>query len=251
LTTVNIVETLISRADSFPGAAAARTLDVRIGPFWTAVHTSSGAGMASTMAADARPHEALPVPDAGRLGDRSPVVLTGMMHSTSPTEAAVGLAAVNALLGFPEGRVTESKAVEVLGELGRERTVALIGRFPFAESLRPACDRLWVFERAHGFRPSDHTADEMPELLPQADVVAITATTLLNRTLDEVLSCVSKDAWLMMLGPSTPMSSCLFELGFDALCGTIIDDPEAVLTAVSQGAVTSQIPGVRRLCLWR
>ena len=28
-------------------------------------------------------------------------------------------------------------------------------------------------------------------------------------------------------------------------------DPEGVLTAASQGAVTSQIGGVRRLCLWR
>jgi uncharacterized protein (DUF4213/DUF364 family) len=248
---MTITERLLGTVEKLPGAAGARTLDVRIGPFWTVVQTSAGTGMASTMAAEARPHETLPVTAAGSLNDLAPVELAGLMRSESPTEAAVGLAAVNALIGRPEGRVTEAKAAELLLRRGRDRRIALIGRFPFAESLRPACERLWVFERAGRGLPSDHTAHDMPELLPQAEIVAVTATTLLNRTLDDVLSWVPRDAWVMMLGPSTPMSSCLFELGFDALCGTVIDDAQAALAAASQGAVTSQIGGVRRLCLWR
>jgi uncharacterized protein (DUF4213/DUF364 family) len=55
----------------------------------------------------------------------------------------------------------------------------------------------------------------------------------------------------MMLGPSTPLTPRLFDFGFNVLCGTIVDDPRSVLLAVSQGAVTSQITGVRRVCLWR
>ena len=49
----------------------------------------------------------------------------------------------------------------------------------------------------------------------------------------------------------TARDACLFALGFDALCGTVVEDDEAVVRAVSQGAVTGQIRGVRRVCLFR
>ena len=83
-----------------------------------------------------------------------------------------------------------------------------------------------------------------------ADVVAVTATALLNRTLPSILEPVRADAFVMMLGPSTPLTPALFDFGFDILCGTVIEDPEKVVRAVEQGAVTSQITGVRRVSLW-
>jgi uncharacterized protein (DUF4213/DUF364 family) len=127
----------------------------------------------------------------------------------------------------------------------------MIGRFPFADSLRSSCGELWVFERGDRLRPGDRCADEMPELLPKAEIVAITATTLLNRTLEEVMVHLDPESWTMMLGPSTPMSPRMLELGFDVLCGTIVEDVPAVLAAASQGGVTRQITGVKRICLWK
>jgi uncharacterized protein (DUF4213/DUF364 family) len=66
-----------------------------------------------------------------------------------------------------------------------------------------------------------------------------------------VLASVRPDAFLMMLGPSTPLTPALFNFGFDILCGTLIEDPSTVLKAVGEGAVTSQITGVRRVSLWK
>jgi hypothetical protein len=43
----------------------------------------------------------------------------------------------------------------------------------------------------------------------------------------------------------------LLEVGFDVLCGSLVLDPAAVLRAASEGAVTRQIPAVRRVSLWR
>jgi uncharacterized protein (DUF4213/DUF364 family) len=91
----------------------------------------------------------------------------------------------------------------------------------------------------------------MEQMLPQADVVAVTATTLLNRTLPAVMAGVRPDAFVMMLGPSTPLTPALFDFGFDVLCGTVVEEPETVRRAVEQGAVTGQIKGVRRVSLWR
>ncbi len=127
----------------------------------------------------------------------------------------------------------------------------MIGRFPFADRLRERCGQLWVFERGLDRRQEDFGEEAMEQLLPQADVVAVTATTLLNRTLPGVLACVRPDTFVMMLGPSTPLTPVLFDYGFDVLCGTVIDDPTTVLRAAGEGAVTSQITGVRRVSMWK
>ena len=127
----------------------------------------------------------------------------GLLRSGSAPEAAVGLAAANALLGRRRG-LSEEKALAVLRERGGGQKVAMIGRFPFAERLREHCGQLWVFERGLDRRQGDFGEEAMEQLLPQADVVAVTATTLLNRTLPAVLACVRPDAFLMMLGPTRP-----------------------------------------------
>jgi len=230
---------------------AATTLDVRIGPFWSVVNTTAGAGMASTLRPHAHVHGTVPITDAGSLCDRTPAELADLLQSASTPEAAVGLAAVNALINPAAANLSGDKALAVLEERAAGRKLAMIGRFPFADRLRDQCGQLWVFERGLNRRQEDFGEEAMEQLLPQADVVAVTATTLLNRTLPGVLACVRPDAFLMMLGPSTPLTTALFDFGFDILCGTVIEDPSTVLRAAGEGAVTKQITGVRRVSLWK
>jgi len=149
-----------------------------------------------------------------------------------------------------DGRLTEHNAASIIAERGAGKRVAMIGHFPFAERLAPVCGELWVFERGDGRREGDFADDMVDELLPQAEVVAVTSTTIINRTLPGLLGLVRPDAFVLLLGPSTPLTPRLFDHGIDLLCGTLIVDPAAVLRAVEQGAVTSQIRGVRRVCLW-
>lgn len=246
-----VIASILAEAGARPGARDATVLDVRVGPYWTAVATSLGAGLASTLAGEGRPHHGSPISGAGGLLDLAPLELAGLAASSSVPEAAVGLAAVNALLGAPAGRVDEANAADVLVDRGRARRVALVGEFPFTGRLREAAGELAVFERGPARRPEHFGRRDLAVVLPRAEVVAVTATTLANRTLEEILGHVSRDAFLMMLGPSTPMCDALLERGFDVLCGTVVDDSAAVLLAVGQGATTPQITGVRRLCLWR
>jgi len=127
----------------------------------------------------------------------------------------------------------------------------LLGLLALDDIAREACREVWVFERGARQRPGDLGEQHMEELIPHAEVVAITATTLSNGTLDGVIRLLGAEAFVVMLGPSTPYATSLFEAGFDALCGTVVVDDEAVVRAVSQGAVTGQITGVRRMCLFR
>jgi uncharacterized protein (DUF4213/DUF364 family) len=237
--------------DSTRNVPLADLLDIRIGPFWTVVNTSIGAGMASILRSETHLRGTIPIADAGRLDGCSPLELAALMRSSSPPEAAIGLATANALLAATVNGLTEEKAVSILRERGAGKRVAMIGHFPFADELRESCDELLVFERGVNRRDGDLGDEAIEELLPDADVVAVTATTLLNRTLPSVLAGVRDDAFVMLLGPSTPLTPAIHRFGFDVLCGTVIDDPDGVLRAVEQGAVTRQITGVRRVCLWR
>jgi uncharacterized protein (DUF4213/DUF364 family) len=243
-----IVEAILSAVAEAP---AAGLTDLAVGSFWTVVHTSVGAGMASSMRSEIHLHGRQPITDAGALDTRTPVELAELLRSESPPEAAIGLAAANALLGSSARGLTEEKAVTILKRRGAGKQVAMIGHFPFADRLREDCEQLWVFERGLNRHDGDLDHDSMDRLLPEADVVAITATTLLNRTLPSVLARVGSDAFVMLLGPSTPMTPAMHALGIDVLCGTLIDDPARVYRAVTQGAVTSQITGIRRMSLWK
>jgi hypothetical protein len=77
--------------------------------------------------------------------------------------------------------------------------------------------------------------------------VAITGTTLINNTFEGLIALCRPEALVLVLGPSTPLSPILFDYGVHLLSGSIVEDVEAVLPAVSQGANFRQLrqQGVR------
>lgn len=162
--------------------------------------------------------------------------------------ASWGLAAANALLAghmASAGRLIPQKGQDLLRQLGSGKRVAIVGHFPFVEALAGEFASLDVLERRP--RPGDVDNQDgraAAELLPDADVVAITATSLLNGTLGSLLSSVPPSATTILLGPSTPMAPSLFACGLDVLAGTQVTDPEALLAAVGHGTFFRGVPGV-------
>jgi uncharacterized protein (DUF4213/DUF364 family) len=177
--------------------------------------------------------------------------LARLADSDSVIEAAIGLATINALLPVDEGRPAERNAEEVILHHGVGRRVALIGHFPFVDRVRERVGQLWVLERRP--RPGDLPASEVIEVVPRADLVAVTATTLLNRTFEEVMALRRPDALVLVLGPSTPLSPILLDHGAHILSGSVVEDIDAVLRTVGQGANFRQIHrvGVRLVTMQR
>jgi hypothetical protein len=140
-------------------------------------------------------------------------------------------------------------AEQVIVEQGTNRNVAVVGHFPFIPRVRKFAAALWVLELNP--RAGDISALKAPEVLPQADVVALTGTSLLNHTFDGLCQHINPHAFVVMLGGTTPLCPVLFEYGIDVIAGTVLTDPEAAILAVSQGATFRQIPGKRLLTMAR
>jgi uncharacterized protein (DUF4213/DUF364 family) len=225
--------------------------DVRVGAFWTAVvvETEGGrrCGLASTLRSDEHAHDGGPaVPDAGRLmEERGARDLAGLARSERPIEAAIGVATINALLPPCPERWVDVNAEEVIARHGAGKNVALVGHFPFIPRLHERVGTLSVLEQRPG--PGDLPAGAAPDVIPQADVVAITGMTLVNHTLEGLLALCRPEALVLVLGPSTPLSPALFDFGVRILSGAVVENAEAVLRAVSQGANFRQVhrQGVR------
>ncbi|MEW5959401.1 MAG: DUF364 domain-containing protein [Chloroflexota bacterium] len=231
-------------------------LDLRVGAFWTAVVVNVGGrpqcGLASALRRGGHHHGGGPeVPEAGRLLAYSARQLAGLARSTSPMEASIGLAAINALLPSSKEHWTDLNAEEIITRRGAGKQVALIGHFPFIPRLKEIVGRLWVLEQHP--QGEDLPAAAAAEVIPQADLVAITGTTLINHTFDDVLALCRPDAMIMVLGPSTPLSPVLFEHGVDLLSGALVQNVEPVLQAASQGANFRQVHrfGVRLVTMQR
>jgi len=211
--------------------------------FWTAV-VSKHCGLASTFHEPHPDHR--PVRNAGSLTQLSALQLAQYARSDNVLEASIGMAAINSLIDIDEARCVKENALDVLARKGRNRNVAIVGHFPWIPKLRSIARTLWVIEqRPHeGELPAEATE----EVLPQADVVGVTGTSFMNHTVERLLD-LSKNSFVVMVGPTTPLSPVLFDYGVDILAGVKIVEPNKTIRSISQGAIFSQVEGVRLLTM--
>jgi uncharacterized protein (DUF4213/DUF364 family) len=222
--------------------------DIRQGPFQTAVLTHN-CGLASTLHDHSHHHEKPPVEEAGSLMKKDTAELVQMAYSSSPLEAAIGMATINSLIEVDEQRCTQLNAGDLLAEKGKDRKVAIIGHFPFVPKLREVVKELWVIEKNPW--EGDFTEVAAEDLIPQADVVGVTGTAFTNHTIERLLGLCDPKAYVVILGDTAPLSPVLFDYGIDAISGTRVIEPETVLRCVSQGATFRQIEGIRLLTMKR
>lgn len=230
--------------------------DIRVGAFWTAVIVEveghRRCGLASNLRSKEHCHEGKAVVDeAGRLKTWKAKQLCELSRSKSLMEASIGMATINGLLPLQEERYVDLNAEEVIARHGEDKQVALVGNFPFIPRLRERVGSLCVLEQSP--KGDQIPADAASDVIPESDVVAITGTALINHTFEGLLSLCRSDAVVLVLGPSTPLSPVLFDHGVDLLSGSIVEDMDAVLQAVCQGANFRQIhrQGVRLVTMQR
>jgi len=223
-----------------PVAAEHRVTDVRIGLGYTGVLLDNDrCGLAYTFRQDSG-HGCCAFRDAGTLRGKSAAELLRCAKAPDVISAAISLATINALTNPPLEGTADGLA---LLRLEPKDEVGMVGYFgPLVEPLKKRCKTLHIFERVP-HRGADVLSEEAAaEVLPHCDVAIITATSLLNRTLDQLLEHCSSAREVMLLGPSTPFIPEVFASnGVTILSGMRVMDPARALQVISEGGGTMNL----------
>ena len=196
-----------------------------MGQFWTAVETEQHFGMAMTTPGDTAPR---------MLGtDYSGLQLKELARgarSWNLTEAGFAMAAINAYCNTPQ-RLEALGAYEPFDNYCtdgldlRGKHIGVVGHLNMPDSVYRQAASVRILERSP--RPGDYPDSACDWLIPQCDVVIMTASTLVNKTLPHLLE-LSRDAYTILAGPSCPMCPGLLELGIDRIAGLVITDREGM-----------------------
>ncbi|HDL64235.1 MAG TPA: hypothetical protein ENH12_02455 [Proteobacteria bacterium] len=233
-----IIETLPSRP---------RIEEVRICAFDIAVKSRDW-GLSSSFRDPCSGHKTSWVRRAGELVGMEARELARYSLSDRLLEASLGMAALNSLTDVSGFSFQEINASRIVLDHGRGKNVVVVGDFPFLHKLRSEVKNLWIVSREPW--EGREGIKEARDLLARADVAAITGSSFINHTAEELLSYCPQ-AYTVMLGPSTPFSPVLFKYGVDAISGARVEDPELALKYISQGASFRQIKGVNRATAFR
>jgi len=212
--------------------------EVRMGLGYMGVRLSNGAvGLAAVLR-----HELAPgctvMKEAGTLaGTKASELIAYIVAGTTPLSRGLGLATANAVIN-PGVTGTEANAFEMT-HLTERDTVAMVGYFgPLIGRIKQTGARLVIFEEDERRAPpvSD---DDRKRILTDCTVALITATSILNGTLESIVDAVGDARHVVLLGPSTPLvNAILTETPVTQLSGVFVDDGEKVMQIISEGGGT-------------
>jgi uncharacterized protein (DUF4213/DUF364 family) len=190
---------------------------------------------------------AMPFP--GKLRGRPVRDLLRETEAASGIRRAVGVATMNALTDMCwERKATRGvdlrigvDAYDAAGILPGDNVVVVGAFVPFLKSLKRARQQFTVLEmdpttlkpdELPYFRP----ADQAEAVLPSADVMLITGTTLVNDTLEHLLGLCRPAARVVVVGPTVGLLPDAFlRRGVDVLGGIQVTAPDAFLDVLAEG----------------
>ena len=227
---------------------------IAIGSHWIAsiIQTEKGraCGLASTPTKSFVTDDEQRARLAGLVGRNANDELPALIQTDDLLQRGIGLATLNALLPKDGAENwTDRNAGDVIIERGRDKHVALVGHFPFVPEVREKVGKLSVLELNP--REGDLPASEAPNIIPQADILAVTSMAFVNNTMDSLLALCRPETYVIVIGPSTPLTPHLFDVGVNMLCGSIVEEIDPVVESVLAGDGFRQIKkkGVRLVTL--
>jgi uncharacterized protein len=215
--------------------------EVRIGVGYAAVTLNRrGTGLAAVIRENLELHCGV-VAKAGKLSGIPATELLGYLtNSRNVVEKSLGLATANAILSS-EASKEESDTLALMN-LSSKDHVAMVGLFrPLVPRIEQTGAKLTILENNKAL-PHVVRFKNRGDILKTCTVAIITATSLLNNTLETILNELGNPRWVSILGPSTPVCRDIF-LGTPVthLGGSVVMDQPKVLQIVSEGGGTPSL----------
>ena len=229
--------------------------DLVIGIFFTGVKLSTGhAGVAFTPIGEIPeavccPTTAARMPQAGDLEGRPVSEILKYSLDNNVLKSAIGVATLNALSqtivgsGTDRGfQVIEDKDGFDLLEIQPHETVSLIGAFgPYIRRLKVMGNPFFIVEKnlqtlrleeMKYFKP----VPEMASAMEKSNAVIMTGTSIVNQTIDDILSSITHNQRTAIIGPTASMiPDAFFKRGVHVMAGVRILDPEEMIQILKQG----------------
>ncbi len=222
--------------------------DLRVGVIYTGIKLCDGyGGMAATYLDSSKLH-CNTLPSAGNLSGIKANELLEIADSRSMLQRGVGIATINAItqqIYATEVNAFDRSSLDILDLIDEGDKVTMVGHFaPLVPKILKKVSALYVAEK-RGLDDSRLIAvdeESLRETISSSDVAIITASSLVNGTIDDFLDVIPQASKAVLLGPSCPLyPDPFFEKGFTAVMGTEITDADLMLDIVSQAGGTPQV----------
>jgi len=213
--------------------------DLRIGLGYIALKNSAGGVGLSYVLRDRLTPGCSQLKGAGEyIGANLQDVANMFMDHGNVLRASLGLAAINSVNPAGENGTTSGDIMEIL-DIKKNEWVGMVGFFaPLEKQIKEITPHLFVIQDNHEYRKNG-TYRVFDEIMNNCDVMIITATTLINKTFEDILRKTDKARKRVLLGPSSPLYKDFFEgMGIDIIAGMLVEDTDKVLDIVSQGGGT-------------
>jgi uncharacterized protein (DUF4213/DUF364 family) len=223
--------------------------DVRIGVLLSAVLLSDGSCGVSSTVLDTNSHCDRKSRD---FGDFSPLKIKGQKvinlietEKKSTFIDTLKIAVLNAisskLLTTSDYRIIENSDPIDLIDLTSKKTITIVGGFQtYIQKISETNNKLYILELNENALSEEQKqfyvpASEYSKILPASDIVIITGLTLVNNTIDDLLSSIKPKTQVIVTGPSSSIiPDVLFKNRVNIIGATRITDSDLLFSIVSE-----------------
>jgi uncharacterized protein (DUF4213/DUF364 family) len=152
---------------------------------------------------------------------------------------SIALAAVNAVSNQEKDSGLEEDVFETVAVREGERVVMVGFIAPVAAMLETKGCTVDIFEHRRHKDARIRPHEAMEESLSRADIAIVTATSIINGSLPDILACRNDARAVILMGPSTPMLPRVFSsTPVTFLAGCRVVDAEKAMGIVMEGGGT-------------
>jgi uncharacterized protein (DUF4213/DUF364 family) len=134
---------------------------------------------------------------------------------------------------------------DVLDLIYPKDKVVMVGYFgPLIPKIFKKTEEIFVLEKkkVYDSRVKLASKNETPKILSSSDIILISGSTLINKTLDQILKHTANAREVVLLGPTASIPpQPFFKRGVTAVMGVKVTDPEKMLKVISEAGGTRQL----------